>query len=241
MNFYSSCHFNFKINTIKTLLYRAYELTSSWANFNNEVNFLQEFFKSNYFPTKIFWKQLSHFLNSKYRLENTKPSVPKLPFYCKVPFLFNNMKFYTDITKIISDACPAVKCNIIPINPLSLKSFFNYKDKLSPMMTSNIVYLFTCPKCQLGKYVGASKRLLKVRIDCHRGVSYRTQNKISNPEFSSIRDHIKKHKADIEYQHFQVLGKVTSQFELPIYESLFIKQVVPQLNNHSTAAPLYIA
>ena len=180
-------------------------------------------------------------MNSKIipRIENF--NVPKMPFYCSVPYLVNNINFYPRIERLISKHCPAIKCTLVAVNPLTIKSFFRYKDKLSPLMTPNIVYLFNCPKCSLGKYVGASKRLLKVRIDGHRGVSYRTLNKITNPEFSNIRTHAKKCKINIKYEHFEILGRISSPSELPVYESLFIKKVVPQLNNHSTAAPLYIA
>ena len=241
INFYSSCFYNFKLNALKTLFHRAYLLTSTWAEFHDEILFLGKFFTNNYFPNNIFQKQLNKFMNSKLRPKTKYFNVPKMPFYCSVPYLFNNGNFYSKLEKLISKHCPAIKCDLIPVNPLSIKSLFRYKDKLSPLMTSNIIYLFTCPKCQLGKYVGASKRLLKVRIDSHRGVSYRTNNKITNPEFSNIRVHTKKCKIEIQYKHFEILGRASSPSELSVYESLFIKKVVPHLNNRSSAAPLYIA
>ena len=110
-------------------------------------------------------------------------------------------------------------------------------------MTSGVVYKFNCPRCDLGTYVGATRRLLKVRADAHRGVSYRTGVSIKNPEFSSIRNHTKtcrpKHK--ICYEDFEILGKATNSQKLAILESLFIKQTVPQLNNQTTATPLYLS
>ena len=89
--------------------------------------------------------------------------------------------------------------------------------------------------------MGATRRLLKVRANAHRGVSFRTGVSIKNPEFSSIRNHTKTCKHKICYEDFEILGKATNSQKLAILESLFIKQTVPQLNNQTTATPLYLS
>ena len=108
-------------------------------------------------------------------------------------------------------------------------------------MTSGVTYQFNCPRCDLGTYVGSTRRLLKVRIDCHRGVSYRTGCKLSNPEFSNIREHTIKCKHNINYNDFKILGKASNDQLLNIQESLFIKQLVPKLNTQSSAIPLFLS
>ena len=91
---------------------------------------------------------------------------------------------------------------------MNIGSFFHPKEKLHPLMTSGVIYEFNCPRCDLGKYVGSTRRLLKVRVDSHRGVSYRTGIKLSNPEYSSIREHIKKCKYNIDYKNFKIIARV---------------------------------
>ena len=108
-------------------------------------------------------------------------------------------------------------------------------------MTSSVVYKFNCPRCDLGTYVGSTRRLLRVRIDCHRGISYRTGCKLSNPEYSNIREHTKKCKHNIRYEDFEILGKASNDQELAILESLCIKQLVPHLNSQTSATPLYLS
>ena len=108
-------------------------------------------------------------------------------------------------------------------------------------MTSGVVYLFDCPRCSLGKYVGCTRRLLKVRIDSHCGVSYRTGETLRNPEHSSIRDHAKKCKHRIKYEDFRIIGKASNNHQLTILESLLIKQMVPQLNSQGSSTPLYLS
>ena len=108
-------------------------------------------------------------------------------------------------------------------------------------MRSCLVYKFTCPKCNLGTYVGCTKRLLKVRIDSHKGVSYRTGYALSNKENSAIRLHTDRCRHNIEYKDFKILSQAQSQYALPFLESLFIKQLAPKLNNQTTSVPLHIA
>ena len=232
--------FNFKLNALSTLLHRAYTLTSNWTNFHKEITFLHQYFTNNCFPSRIFYKRVHKFLNKVHLPKFNLPNVPKLPVYASVPMLYNKT-FYQELYKINSHYIPAVELKLIPINPLSIGSLFTSKEKLNPMMTSKIVYLFTCPRCDLGKYVGSSRRLLKVRVDAHRGVSYRTGAKLSNPEFSNVRDHAKKCKCDIRYEDFKIIGRAKNEHQLNILESLLIKQLVPQLNYQTTSTPLYFS
>ena len=239
-NFYSHCFFNFKVNSLSTLIHRAFTLTSDWNAFHQEISFLHEYFINNCFPSKLFFNYVKKFLNNIYIPKLTIPTVPKLPLYASVP-LIHSKSFYTDLYKIINKHLPAIDLKLIPKNPLTIGSLFPFKERLGPLMTSGVVYKFNCPRCDLGTYVGATRRLLKVRADAHRGVSYRTGVSIKNPEFSSIRNHTKTCKHKICYEDFEILGKATNSQKLAILESLFIKQTVPQLNNQTTATPLYLS
>ena len=167
-------------------------------------------------------------------------TVPMLPLYASVPLIFDN-NFYKEVSKIISKHIPAVDLKLIQINPFTIGSLFRLKEKLDPLMTSGVVYLFNCPKCNMGKYVGSTRRLLKVRVDSHRGVSYRTGVRLSNPEFSNIRNHAKKCKYIIKYEDFRIIGRSPNEHMLTILESLFIKQMVPQLNTQTSSSPLYLS
>ena len=240
-NFYSFCFQNFKMNSISTLLHRAFTLTSDWNLFDKELKFLAKYFKNNCYPSKVFYNKVKKFLNQKFCPKSKYPTAPKLDLYVSVPFLINNKIFYKKLYEIIGSNIPAINLKVIPKNPLTIKSMFNYKDQLNYLMTSNVVYKYSCPKCKFGNYVGATKRLLKVRIDSHKGVSHRTGCRISNPEISSIRDHTKKCKSQIDYKDFNIIGKVTNNHDLSLLESLMIKQVVPSLNAQSSATQLFLA
>ena len=123
----------------------------------------------------------------------------------------------------------------------SLGSLFKFKDSIPDLMRSLVVYRYTCPRCNLGTYVGSTKRMLKVRIDSHRGVSHRTGCTLNKKEFSNIRDHSNKCKTSISYDNFEIIAQAADETSLPILESLYIKQVVPSLNGQSSSVPLFIA
>src|SRR5215469_2048884 len=108
-------------------------------------------------------------------------------------------------------------------------------------MRSNIIYLYNYPKCQLGTYVGCTERMLKVRIDGHRGVSHRTGLPLLTKEALSIRNHALSCKCSISYNDFKILDQMGTKEDLLISESLFIKQLHPTLNCDLSYVPLYIS
>ena len=225
---------------MSTLFHRAFALTSNWNSFHAEISFLHQYFIKNCYPSKIFYKCLHRFLNNKFVPKLDIPTVPKLPFYASVP-LIHDKCFYQEICKIICHYIPAIDLKLIQSNPSTIGSLFRMKERLDPLMTSGVVYLFNCPKCNMGKYVGSTRRLLRVRADSHIGISYRTGAKLSNPEFSNIRNHSIKCRHKIEYQNFKVIGRAKNEHQLAILESLFIKQMVPDLNSQTTSVPLFLS
>lgn len=239
-NFYSSCNFNFKLNSLSTLLHRAYSLTSSWTAFHKEVEFLANFFRNNCFPSHYFHRVLNKLLTAKMKQPIPTYTVPKLCIYAKFPFL-HDKSFKKKCMNLIHHELPAVNLKLIPRNPLNIRSFFRVKDRLSPSLTSNIIYKYTCPRCSLGTYVGCTRRLLKVRFCSHQGVSFRTGCTLSNPELSNVRNHSKICGTRLDINDFKIIGSARKDDELMVLESLFIKTNVPTLNTQSSSTQLFIA
>ena len=158
-----------------------------------------------------------------------------------MPFLNDSGNLKRELTKILSKLYPYVEFRFIFKNPLTIGSLFTFKDTLPESMRSSVIYKFSCPKCNLGKYVGCTKRLLKVRIDSHRGVSHRTGCALRTKEQSAIRSHCNSCHHNISYSDFSIIAQTSNPFHLPILESLYIKQLVPDLNNQTTSIPLHIA
>ena len=160
--------------------------------------------------------------------------------YISLPFV-QNASFRRQLTTALSRLYPYVDFKFIFKNPCTIGRIFRFKDTLPELMRSFIVYKYTCPKCNFGNYVGCTRRLLKVRIDSHRGVSHRTGCLLKSKEFSSIRNHSVSCKTDIHYKHFEILSQTSDILSLQLLESLYIKQLSPHLNNQTTSTPLHIA
>ena len=161
--------------------------------------------------------------------------------YVALPYVPNASFLKQQLTKVLGNMYPYVKFCFIFKNPLTIGSLFSFKDTLPELMRASTVYLFSCPNCHLGNYVGCSNRLLKVRIDSHKGVSYRTGCDLAKKEFSAIRNHALKCKHTIKYSDFKILSQSPNSYSLPFLESLYIKQLSPNLNNSTSSVPLHIA
>ena len=66
MSFFGFTRKMFKINSIKTLLYRAYHLSFSSSELLEELNFLKSFFKNNGYPLHKIETQINKFLSSMF-------------------------------------------------------------------------------------------------------------------------------------------------------------------------------
>lgn len=152
MNFYSSCFFHLKLNSILTLLHRAYTHSSNWKSFHDEISFLVKYFNNNCFPSRLFFRSLNKLLLQKMTPATPESTVPKLKMYASFPFVHDDT-FRRKCTAIIQKSFPALNLKIIPKNPFTIGSLFRVKDRLSPLLSSSVVYKYTCPGCDHGIYI----------------------------------------------------------------------------------------
>ena len=242
LNFYSCCPLNFKLNSCKTLLHRAYTNCSNWLNFSEEVTQLEKYFQQNSYPLHVFHQQVKTFLNSIFHPKLAIPTVPKCKKYYSFPFMGPYTKtIQKELLLLITKYYPFLDPKLIFSNSFKIGSFFHFKDAFEPLMRAGVVYIYNCPKCDLGKYIGCTSRLLKVRICGHMGISHRTLDPISNKEKSAIRHHATVCKSEVKFSDFKILHSCSSKQSLVIAESLLIKQLAPNLNSDQCSSPLYIA
>ena len=242
LNFFSHCPFIFKLNSCKTLLHRAYSICSRWSKFHEEVVFLTSYFKNNCYPSHIFSGAVKKFLDNVFKPKTLNYDVPKKLVYVSLPYMGNfSSSVRKELSSCLSNLYPYVKFHFVFKNPMTIGSLFRFKDALPDLMRSCIVYEFTCPKCNFGKYVGCTYRMSRVRIDSHKGVSHRTGIPLNKKETSAIRSHCQKCSHNIQYCDFKILAQAPSKHSLLFLESLFIKQLNPNLNSSTTSIPLKIA
>ena len=89
LNWFSFCPEIFKLNSIQTLIHRAFNITSNYSLFHKEMMFLKDLFVSNNYSTEVFYQILKSFLAKKYKQAPTFDTVPKC--YIKLNYLFMEM------------------------------------------------------------------------------------------------------------------------------------------------------
>ena len=242
MSFFSFIPHIYKLSVIKTLLYRAYNLSSTYQLFDKEVNFLRQFFNSNGFPDHIFYSTVKQFLNKIFS-EKRSPQilVPKLPIFVKIPYFgYQSTKLKSEIHKIIDKYFSYVDLKVILINNFKISNFFKFKDKLPLGCESSVIYSYSCTSCDVS-YVGSTIRTLQSRVDQHAGRSHRTGRPLSVTSYSSIRNHCDSVcKTNINVDNFKILDRNNNEQDLRILESLYIHNLKPKLNEMAAASQLHI-
>ena len=80
---------------------------------------------------------------------------------------------------------------------------------------------------------------LKIRISQHRGRSFRTDQLLTSPEFSNIRNHAHENNHPIHDCNFKILDTCNS-FDLRLLESIYIHKKKPSLNDQNSSTELNI-
>ena len=116
-------------------------------------------------------------------------------------------------------------------------SYFPFKDRLSTLLCSGVVYKFECPDCN-ARYYGKTSRHLVTRSREHLGINKAGKKIKVNP--SAISEHLDQcgHNASIE--NFSILDRTNNKSDLLIFESLLILRDRPPLNNKFSSVPLVL-
>ena len=115
MNFNSFLPFIYKINLIKTLVFRAFNLSSTYLSLHVELEKIKKFLISNGFKISVILKQIKNFLNSQYLGQNSiNLNVPKKFIYFKIPFRGSeSFKIKRNLIKLLQMFFPRVKLNVV--------------------------------------------------------------------------------------------------------------------------------
>ena len=76
----------YKINSIQTLISRAYKICSSYPLLHIEFNLLKVFFKNKGFPTELVDRCISKYLSKLYERNNVNSPEQNRSFYISFPY-----------------------------------------------------------------------------------------------------------------------------------------------------------
>ena len=238
-NFMSFVPRIFKLNSISTLLYRCFKLSSNWQLFQSEIDFLKSYFLTNGYPISLFENILRKFLDNVLISKSSNCTVPKQKIYFSLPYYgYNSFQIRRDLSKLFNEVYPQISPRFVFVNSFSIGSLFRFKDRIPKTLRSNVVYKFECSCCNAG-YIGSSVRNLGIRTSEHKGLSYRTGLPLSKPPFSEIREHSLNLGHNFNLENFEILMNVNDRTSLRIAESLFIHDLKPSLNNYDSSFKIF--
>ena len=238
-NFNSYIYSKFKINAIKTLIHRAFHLSSTYAGFHSEIEYLKQFFNKNGYPNYLIDRHISLFLNKIFEPKIKPVTVPKKSMYVSLPFYGSNSEtIYNSLFKQLSACYPHINFTTILKTHMTIGKYFQFKDRLPPELCSSVIYKYTCRSCN-ALYIGSTGRRSVERFSEHRGVSFRTNRPLSNPSSSHIRNHAYENDHPIYKDNFSIIDSGPPS-HLRIIESIYIKKFTPTINVQSTAASLFV-
>ena len=245
MSYFSFCPYLFKINSVKTLLFRAYSICTTYFDLHNEFQFLIDYFCKNGFPKNSIENSINNLLEKMNSDKSIAPSydVPKKLFYISFPFFgHQSIRMKYEIELLLGKYFPHLDVRIILVNNFTIGSFFNCKDTIPVCLRANIVYSFSCVQsARTSEYIGSSTRCLTIRACEHMGISFRTKYPVTKPPHSAIREHYEQcGNCDLTLENFRILDTAKDLVDLRILESIYIAKRRPVLNNMQSAFPLVI-
>jgi hypothetical protein len=243
-----------KLNLIDTLTHRATMICSK-SKLNIEILLIRRILENNGYPSPIVDKRIRKRLT-----EHDKPIIfgpKKCPVYLKLPYLGNKSETCGKTIRAI------VHCTF---NSVNLRLIFSTrsilpasrKDVLPVHHLSNIVYKFTCKRCDCA-YIGKTTRRLEDRIHEHvpkplrensillnrnstvtksnynlrrRNPSNFNNGKLPSYVDSAIGMHLLENPSCGEQYNddsFEILAKARTKFHLNVLEAIYINTLKPIL------------
>ena len=241
-SFFSYSNSRFKVNSILTLINRAYNICSSFHLLHIEFDFLCNFFLKNGYPLHLIESKIRRFLSEKFNSNSPKSNQNNNEenFYFSLPYLGPySEKISKDLNVLFRKVFPSIKPHFIFVNNFKILNFFRYKDPIPRCMRNSVVYKYCCPQCG-SAYVGMTSRNFYIRVSEHQGRSVRTGRHLANPPHSAVRLHWESCGSSYSIEHFSVIDSASNQLDLKILESLYIYKQKPNLNCTSSSYPLVI-
>ena len=139
---------------------------------------------------------------------------------------------------IISRFYPHIQIRFIFTSKFTVGSLFGFKDKLPSQLLSSVIYEYKCGQCT-SSYIDQTGKQSKIIISQHRGRSFRTDQLLTSPEFSNIRNHAHENNHSIRDCNFKILDMCNS-FDLKLLESIYVHKKKPSLNDQNNSTELNI-
>ena len=218
----------YKKSILKTLIFRAYKYSSTWLDFDTEINRLKQVFANNSYPQNLTESIINDLLSKHHRgiIDTTRESIPHIDYYVHLQNL-STFKIDTKQIKTIINT----HCKPLGVEAISVKTYFkslklsSTRNKREYSERVNVVYQFTCSegRCNAA-YLGYTTNTLSTRCKQHRYSG------------SSIREHFQHDHSMLPppfeslIKNFTILHSYQRTIDLKLAEAIEIKNRNPFIN-----------
>ena len=134
--------------------------------------------------------------------------------FITLPYLGNlSLAIRARLQNSINRNLPFCKIKVIFKSTTRLGNFFRFKDKVPFTLRSNVVYKFSCGRCN-ATYYGETCRHVNIRVGEHSGVSPLTGKKSKAKKTTAIKDHMLFCDHVVSLEDFKILASSNSEFHL---------------------------
>ena len=189
---------------------------------------------------KLTDSYIKNFLNKRFTEKPVTLTAEKKDLVIVLPFLRKwSLDLRTRLKNSISKNLPFYKIRVIFKSSARISNFFQFKFKMPYCLRSNVVYKFSCGRCN-ATYYGETCRHLSVRVGKYSGVSPLTRKKSKSKKSTAVKDYMLFCDHIVSIDDFKILATSDSDFHVKVKESLLASRDKPILNKNETSLPLYL-
>ena len=208
----------YKRGLLKTMLDRAFRLSSNWSYFSDECDWLKMVFSRLSYPDRLINSTISRFIAVKASDQPVLelPAVNNELKAVPVVLPFKDQSSADIVRAQLRDLSQKIQVTVRPVFVShKIKQYLKPREVKPPIVNQqSLVYQFKCDLCDAG-YVGYTRRHLHQRVDEHKNAS------------SSIGKHFRVEHSYVPNdltRNFTILTKSKSKFDCLIYEMFLINE-----------------
>ena len=231
LHFHSHTDKRYKNSLLKTMLHRAYALSSTTKAFNEECAKLRSIFSRLDYPCSLIESVISNFVSRKPSVGTVERNVDESNIV-RINLPFKDQVSANSVRRQLRDLSNKIGLALQPVF-VSKKLEQDLKPREAKPSIVNqrcVVYHFVCDLCD-ADYVGYTARHLFQRVAEHKNSSVGKHFH----EAHGLRDRLNE-------SHFKILRKCQGKLDCLVFEMLYIKKFKPNLNvqTDSIRAKLFV-
>ena len=217
LHYHSHTDMKYKRGLIRTMVTRAFRISSSWQALHTECQRLSAVFTRLCYPAALINNTIRDVIAKHRDPQPIDPPQPEQPARLVIPY--KSEKATRQLKNDIRSLNSRLRVNVqVVLTSVKLKQLLHKPDKKDAIVSaSRVVYMYTCAACDM-RYVGYTQRHLHQRVAEHQRAS------------SQIAKHCLSTGHAFSKDQFRILAKCSSRLELMIRESHEILFKQPQLN-----------